>query len=240
LPEKEPSLPARLSALAERWELPDGAVGRLEQLLVCLAEHPEAPTSVRDPIRGVDVHVADSLSVFELEGFRSLRRLVDIGSGAGFPGLVLALAMPEAHFDLVEASGRKCAFVERTSARAGIENVRVVHARAEEWAAREGAQAYAGVVVRAVGSLATLLEYAAPLLQPGGKLVAWKGRRDPDEERQGSAAAEILGMRQLSVDWVGAYAGSRNRHIYSYEKAAPSPPRFPRRSGMARKRPLGR
>jgi 16S rRNA (guanine527-N7)-methyltransferase len=68
--------------------------------------------------------------------------------------------------------------------------------------------------------------------------VAWKGRRDPQEEDRAKAAAQKLGMRLVSVEWVGAYAGSRNRHIHTYEQVAPCPPGFPRRPGMARKRPL--
>ena len=233
------ALSQRLAALGERWQLGADAPARLEQLLEFLADDPQAPTSVRDPLRAADVHVADSLSGLQVAGLRDLPSIVDVGSGAGFPGLVLALAMPAARFDLVEASARKCAFIERVASRVGIGNVRVVCLRAEEWATREGAAAYSGVVVRAVGSLPTLLEYAAPLLSPGGKLVAWKGRRDPREELQAVAAADLLGMRLVSVEWVGAYAGSRNRHIYSYELAGACPPGFPRRPGMARKRPLG-
>jgi 16S rRNA (guanine527-N7)-methyltransferase len=235
------SLSHRLAALGERWGLGAEAPARLEQLLLFLANDPQAPTSVRDPERGVDVHVADSLSGLQVDALREASRVVDIGTGAGFPGLVLALAMPEASFDLVEATTRKCAFLERVIAGVGIGNVRVVCARAEEWAAGEGSCAYDAAVVRAVGLLTTLLEYAAPLLSPGGVLVAWKGRRDPEEELQARSAADLLGMGGGGlVEWVGAYAGSRNRHIHTYEKIAPTPPRFPRRPGMAKKRPLGR
>lgn len=213
---------------------------RFERLLLFLANDPQAPTSVRDPQRGVDVHIADSLSGLQVEVLRQASCVVDIGSGAGFPGLVLALAMPEARFDLVEATTRKCEFLERVIAGVGIANARVVCARAEEWAAGDGSSAYDAAVVRAVGLLPTLLEYAAPLLSPGGVLVAWKGRRDPGEELQASAAAGLLGMSDGSVEWAGAYAGSRNRHIYTYEKIAPTPTGFPRRPGMAKKRPLGK
>jgi 16S rRNA (guanine527-N7)-methyltransferase len=235
----EESVPQRLAALADRWQLSADAARRLAHLLTFLAEDPHAPSSVRDSARAVDVHVADSLSAFQIEGFRALSRLVDVGSGAGFPGLVLAVAMPEARFDLVEASGRKCAFLERVIAGTGIPNARAVPLRAEEWARDEGAGAYTGVVMRAVGMLSTLLEYAAPLLEPNGKLVAWKGRRDPEEERQAEVAAPMLGMRPVAVEWVGPYAGSRNRHLHVYELVDACPPRFPRRPGMARKRPLG-
>jgi 16S rRNA (guanine527-N7)-methyltransferase len=230
----------RLEPLVERWALPESLVAQLERLLRLLAEDPQAPTSVRDVARGVDVHVADSLSGLGVPGLRQLDDVVDIGSGAGFPGLVLAVAMPSARFDLVESSRRKCEFLEQAVGALELGNVRVVDRRVEEWAAGAGAEAYGGAVVRAVGSLATLVEYAAPLLRQGGLLVAWKGRRDHDEEREGAAAAATLGMRALGIDWVGPFAGSRNRHLYTYEKVAPTPPGYPRRPGMARKRPLGR
>jgi 16S rRNA (guanine527-N7)-methyltransferase len=240
LPTDGSTLGKRLETITERWALPQASVSRLEELLVELARDSQAPTAVKDPLRGAEVHVADSLSVFQLEGFRGLRSLVDIGSGAGFPGLVLALAMPDSSFDLLEVTMRKCEFLERMLSRLGIENARVVCERAETWGADKGAEAYSGAVVRAVGLLPTLLEYASPLLERGGRLVALKGRRDPDEERQAGRAATVLGMRALGVEWVGAYAGSRNRHLHSYEKVAACPARFPRRPGMARKRPLGR
>jgi 16S rRNA (guanine527-N7)-methyltransferase len=233
-------LDRRLDLLAARWQLQPRAVEGLRRLLDLLARDPAAPSAVTDPIRALDVHVADSLSGFAVPRLRALSRLADVGSGAGFPGVVLAIAMPEARFDLIEASSRKCSFLERLTRELGLENASVVCRRAEEWAGAEGAEAYDGVVVRAVGLNATLVEYAAPLLEVGGVLVAWKGRRDPEEEAQGEAAAAQVGMSFCGVEWVGPFAGSRNRHIYEFEKTAPTPPGFPRRAGMAKKRPLGR
>jgi 16S rRNA (guanine527-N7)-methyltransferase len=152
---------------------------------------------------------------------------------------VLAIAMPAAQVDLVESSRRKCAFLERLVGTLGLPNVKVVCFRAEEWATEEGRDRYEGATVRAVGSLATLVEYAAPLLDIGGVLVAWKGRRDVDEERRAAVAAELLGMRPSAVTRVDPFAGSRSRHLHSYAKVAPTPAGYPRRPGMAKKRPLG-
>jgi 16S rRNA (guanine527-N7)-methyltransferase len=232
-------LKRRLEPLAERWALPEGSVRQLERFLKTLGSDLDAPTSVRDPVRGVDVHVADSLTGLEVPELREATRMVDIGSGAGLPGIVLAVALPAARLDLVEASARKGRFIERVVEELQLSNVRVVPARVEEWAAGEGAGAYDAAVVRAVGPLATLVEYAAPLLCLGGLLVAWKGRRDQEEERRGAAAAETLGMRPRDVRLVDPFAGSRNRHLYSYEKVAATPDGYPRRPGVARKRPLG-
>jgi 16S rRNA (guanine527-N7)-methyltransferase len=111
--------------------------------------------------------------------------------------------------------------------------------RAEDWARGEGAGAYDAVTARAVAPLAVLAEYATPLLAPGGVLVAWKGARDPDEEEAGTRAASELGLEPRPPLPVTPYAGSQNRHLHVYLKVRDTPERFPRRAGMAAKRPLG-
>jgi 16S rRNA (guanine527-N7)-methyltransferase len=98
---------------------------------------------------------------------------------------------------------------------------------------------YDVALARAVGPLPTLVEYAAPLLGIGGSLVAWKGRRNPDEERRAEAAAELLGMRGTRIERVQPFEGARDRHLHVFRKDEPSPPGYPRRPGVARKRPLG-
>ena len=187
----------------------------------------------------MDAHIADSLSGLEVRQLREAVRIADIGSGAGFPGLVLAVALPGARLDLVESSRRKCEVIERLAAAGELANVRAVAARAEEWAGGEGREAYNGVTARALASLPVLVEYAAPLLRVGGALVAWKGARDAAEEAAGLAAAGQLGMSSEGVRAVMPFAGARNRHLHVYSKRAETPPGFPRRPGMAAKRPLG-
>lgn len=216
---------------------------RLGTLVDLLAADPSAPSSVRDREQAWKVHVADSLSGLELEPLRAAGRIADLGAGAGFPGLVLALALPAARVDLIESVGRKCEFIERAIATARIENAHVICARAEEWGARGapegGRELYDVATARAVGRLATLAELASPLLAEDGALVAWKGRRDPDEEAELERGSARLAMRTAEVRWVGPYAGSENRHLHLVRKSGPTPPDLPRRPGMAKKRPLG-
>jgi 16S rRNA (guanine527-N7)-methyltransferase len=164
--------------------------------------------------------------------------IADVGSGAGFPGLVLAVALPDARVDLIEAARRKCEVIERLAAAGGAENARVVPLRAEEQAAGEGREAYDVVTARAVDSLAVLVEYAAPLLRVGGVVVAWKGAREGNEERAGEKAAALLGLEPHDVVRVHPFEGARDRHLHVYAKTLPTPEGFPRRPGMARKRPL--
>jgi 16S rRNA (guanine527-N7)-methyltransferase len=232
----EPHVAARLAELAERYALPTAAADRLALLLDLVAEEPSAITSVRDPVEGVDVHVADSLVALELREVRDARRIADLGSGGGFPGLALAIALPEAHVALVESVARKCAFLRTAVERMQLANVDVVNARAEEWPA--GLEAHDLVTARALAPLPVLVEYAAPLLCLGGALVAWKGVRDGAEEADGAAAAAAMGMGHMDVWPVSPFPAARDRHLYLSLKVSPTPPEYPRRAGMARKRPI--
>jgi 16S rRNA (guanine527-N7)-methyltransferase len=212
-------------------------------LLAALAAEPDPHTTVSDPEAALEVHVADSLSGLEVPELSSARRIADIGAGAGFPGLVLAIAIPRAQVDLIESAGRKTAVIDRLIQASELANARSITARVEDYARVPAAlgggwEAYDAVTARAVGSLALLVEYAAPLLREEGVLVAWKGARDEAEEAAGEAAAAKVGMAVKEVVPVQPYPASENRHLQVYRKIAPTPPGFPRRAGMARKRPL--
>lgn len=212
-------------------------MSRLGALLECVAGDPEAPTAVIDRAAILRDHLADSLVALELPDIRAATRMADLGSGAGFPGLPLAIALPAAQVSLVESNGRKCAFLVRAIEVSQTPNAAAVHARAESW--REGLAACDLVTARALAPLAVVAEYAAPLLTMGGRLVAWRGQRDADDEAAGARAAAELGLEPGGVVRVEPYAGARNRHLHSMRKVSETPDRFPRRPGMARKRPLG-
>jgi 16S rRNA (guanine527-N7)-methyltransferase len=233
----------RFEAIVTEHGLAEHQAQRLQRFLAVLAEDPHAPTAVRDPGEAVDVHLADSfaaLPMLDQALDQELPPLVaDVGSGAGVPGIPLAIARPAARFDLVEASQRKAGFLERVVERLDLSNAGVLRARAEELPGQGRREAYGVVVVRAVAPLATLVEYAAPLLAQGGRLLAWKGARDPGEEAAGDSAAHQLGLEPLEVRRVTPYSESRNRHLHLYQKVRPCPPEFPRRAGVARRRPLG-
>jgi 16S rRNA (guanine527-N7)-methyltransferase len=224
-------------------ELSPTARAALEAIVELVAGDPRAPSSVRDPDAAWRVHVADSLSGLGFPELREATAIADVGAGAGFPGLPLAVALPQARVDLIEATTRKCDFMRRAIAEAGVPNARVICKRSEEWAADPppagGREAYQAVTARAVGRLATLAELAAPLLVDGGVLVVWKGRRNPAEEAELEQVAGRLAVEPQDVRWVGPYAGSRNRHLHVLRKRGATPPGLPRRPGMAKKRPLG-
>ena len=176
------------------------------------------------------VHVEDSLVALPWlpEG-----RVADLGSGAGIPGLVLAASRPDSRFTLVESARRKCAFIRDTADAMGLENVSVLHARAEEARGE-----FDAVCARALAALPVLCEYAAPLLVEGGTAIFWKGAVAAAEEGDGRAAASVLGLSPPEVVPVTPFPGSERRTLWVFKKVAETPSRFPRRPGMASKRPL--
>jgi 16S rRNA (guanine527-N7)-methyltransferase len=212
--------------------------GQLAAILRVLEEDEHAPSAIRAPAQAAAVHIADSLAALELDPVLGAARIADLGSGAGFPGVALAVALPRAEVSLVESHQRRCAFLERMCAAAGVENARVVCGRAEEW--RDGLSRNDVIVARALAPQPVVLEYAAPLLRMGGTLIDWRGMRVGEQDEAGDRAASLLGLRRVEVRRVTPYVGARDHHLHVFVKAAETPPRFPRRAGVARKRPLGR
>jgi len=214
------------------------ARAQLETVLTLLAEERASVSSVVDE-RAWQVHVADSLTGLEVPDLRAAERIADVGAGAGFPGLALAVALPGARVDLVESVGRKCEFMRRAIGAAQIPSASVLNTRSEDLATAGGREAYDAVTARAVGRLSTLAELASPLLKPNGVLIAWKGRRGAEEEQQLANAAESLAMHPEQILAVGNRAGSEHRHLHVIRKSGPTPDNLPRNPGIAKKRPKG-
>jgi 16S rRNA (guanine527-N7)-methyltransferase len=210
----------------------------LQTVLALLAEERASVSSVVDE-RAWKVHVEDSLTGLDVPELREARRIADVGAGAGFPGLVLAVALPEAQVDLIESVGRKTAFITRAAEAAEIPNASALTARSEDVARGEARETYDVVTARAVGRLSTLAELASPLLRQDGLLIAWKGKRDAEEEQQMQRASEALAMTPEQILDVGHRAGSEHRHLHVIRKSAATPPNLPRKSGLAKKRPQG-
>ncbi|HEY3960515.1 MAG TPA: 16S rRNA (guanine(527)-N(7))-methyltransferase RsmG [Solirubrobacteraceae bacterium] len=226
----------RVQMLARLYGLSPGAHVQMRTILETLAADDRAPTTVRDPAEAVDIHLADSLVALEIDGIRSARRVADVGTGAGFPGLALAIALPTSEIRLVESQVKKCQFVRRMIAAAAVDNAHVVEGRAEEWP--EGLGVHDAVLARALAPAQVVLEYAAPLLELGGVLVDWRGRRDAAQEKAALEVADQLGLERVEVRSVKPFPAARDRYLHVYLKVGNTPPGFPRRGGMARKRPL--
>lgn len=150
-------------------------------------------TAIRDRPGMLRKHVLDSLT---LQPYLRGDRLADVGTGAGFPGLALAIVNPQRRFTLIEATGKKARFVEETARRLGCGNVQVVNARAESYRPFE---LFDTVVARALSSLAEFVGYAGHLCAPGGRLLAMKGKRPDDEMSALPKTFRVLAVHQLKV-----------------------------------------
>lgn len=188
-------------------------------------------------------HVLDSLSCLIFTPLREARKLVDVGSGGGLPGMSLAIVMPDTEITLIEATGKKAAFLRYVSEELKLTNVKVVNARVEE-AAREEIYrgAYDVCTVRALARLSVIAEYSLPLLRKGGHLVAMKGREDEDERAEGERASAVLGGRLYSEIPVSQVSGAeqKDRRLLLLEKIEETPDHYPRRTGVPVRDPLGR
>ena len=199
---------------------------RVDRWLAALLETPGL-TAIADPAEARRVHVEDALFAV---AFLERGPVVDVGSGGGSPGIPLAAACPGLDFDLLEANGRKCDFL-RGAARE-FPNVGVICGRAEDYALGRGRDAYGAALARALAPPAVALEWCLPLVAPGGVAIIFTGKPDLNQAR--SVAAELGG----GAPEVARIPGSSRRHLLVVPKLEPTPKRFPRRPGVARKRPL--
>jgi 16S rRNA (guanine527-N7)-methyltransferase len=196
-------------------------------------------TAIRDPETAVTGHLLDSLSAVPLLRQAGVRRLVDLGSGGGYPGLPLALALPAERALLVDSIAKKAAFLRVAVAAAGsADRVVVAAARAESLAVdRRHRERWPAVTVRAVGSLADLVELAFPLLAPGGLLVAWKRAEPTDERTRALPAIAALGGGTVEVTPAPSLAGLEDHVLLAVRKEGRTGSGWPRSPAERKRRP---
>ena len=166
-------------------------------------------------------------------------RVLDLGAGAGLPGLPLKIAVPGLSLTLLEATARKAAFLRETVVDLALERVEVLAARAEDLARQpERREAYDLVLARAVAPLPTLLELALPFIRVGGALAAPKGSRAAQEVSRSERALDLLGGRMLSVAPLAVPGAQHPPRLVLVGKVASTRDTYPRRSGIPSKRPL--
>jgi len=209
-------------------------------------------TAITDPAEIVSRHFLDSLSLFALAERYPLRAegiaVIDVGTGAGFPGLALKIVCPTWRLTLVEATRKKCDFLEHIVAALKLDGVRVVWGRAEMVAhpstgspagsGRDEREQYDLVVARAVAEMNTLAEYLLPLARVGGLCVAWKGETVQSEVGAAKGAFAKLGGRLGTAKQVHVPGIEAKRHLIVVEKIAPTPAEYPRREGVPNQKPL--
>ena len=196
---------------------------RLEHWLDALLETPGL-TSIRDRESARREHVLDSLEAVPLAA-RFAGPIADVGAGGGAPGIPLAVAFPEREVTLIESNERKCRFLERFCGE--FPNLRVICGRAEE----QATDSFGVVTAKALAPPPVALEWCLPLVSPGGAAILFSGPLDCDL----ASVARLLGGGEPELHPVG---GSRERLLLVVPKLSPTPPGFPRRPGIARKRPL--
>ncbi len=198
-------------------------------------------TALRDPEAIERRHFGESLALLRaLEDAGCLGSpAIDIGTGAGFPGLAIKIARPDLRLTLLEATAKKIAFLQHIVALLRLDGVTVVHGRAEEVAHDPAHRAaYALALARAVAPLRVLVELALPFVRLGGVLATPKGSAAPREAREAGAALAACGGRIEAITRLEAPAGGPSPALVIIRKTAETPERFPRRAGIPSKRPL--
>jgi 16S rRNA (guanine527-N7)-methyltransferase len=197
-------------------------------------------TRIIEPQEIVVKHFLDSLSIYlVLPDLSPNFSVVDVGSGAGFPGLPLKIVLPELRLMLLESTGKKTAFLHHIVESLNLTGVTILTARAEE-AGRQRAhrEQYDVAVARAVAALPTLAEYTLPLVKVGGRVIVQKGQHPAEEVKAAANAVGILGGRLERVLPVAVPGLAAERHLVVIHKHKPTPKQYPRRSGLPAQKPI--
>ncbi len=232
------------------WSLPESTLEAMARYAEMVREWNERLnlTAIVEPEAMAARHFVDSLTAllaFREPGWSPTpmtwpsRRLVDVGTGAGFPGLVLKLAWPALELTLIEATGKKARFLENVVRSLALQSVTILARRAEE-VGQDPAhrEQYDGAIARAVADLPVLLEYLLPLVRIGGIAVAMKGPEVEEEIAAAYRALELLGGRLQERRALAWPPHLPPRTLLIFEKIAPTPAKYPRRPGIPEKRPL--
>lgn len=185
-------------------------------------------------------HLIDSLTAVKKPYFNNVTKIVDIGTGAGFPGVPLAILFPSIEFCLVDAIKKKLLVIDEVCAELQIKNVKICHARAEDFGRdKQHREKYDLCLSRAVADLSILCEYCIPLIKPGGMFIAYKGPKAEEEKKRSLKAIKILGgelIKEFKPDFE-EFKGMEHR-IFIIKKLKNTPAEYPRKAGTPSKNPL--
>ena len=196
-------------------------------------------TAIRDVESIRTKHFLDSYSCVQAWKAQPPQRLVDVGTGAGFPGLPLKIIYPAMHITLVESVGKKVSFCQHIINTLGLEGIEVIHSRAEDIGQNSShREKYDCAVARAVANLNILSEYLLPLVKIGGIMLAQKGESGPAEAQSAEKAMKILGGKLKQLIPVNLPGVVDDRYLVLVDKVAATPPKYPRKAGIPMKTPL--
>ncbi|MBN1565862.1 MAG: 16S rRNA (guanine(527)-N(7))-methyltransferase RsmG [Anaerolineae bacterium] len=196
-------------------------------------------TAITDPEAIEMRHFLDSLSVMLAVPLAPGQRVIDVGTGAGFPGIPLRIIAPQIELTLLESTAKKTHFLQHITDLLKLKNVRIVNARAEDTGQDTAHRERHDIVLaRAVAQMPVLSEYLLPLCKVGGRVIALKGESAAAEVQQAENALKILGGRLEKILSVELPQVTETHHLVVIEKVAATPPQYPRRAGIPTKRPL--
>ena len=195
-------------------------------------------TAITEPEEVAVKHMVDSLLAYE-DGMQG-KTLVDVGTGAGFPGVPLKIYCPSLRVTLVDSLGKRLRFLQQVIDELGLKGIRCEHLRAEDAGrSKKHREQYDYVTARAVARLSVLSEYCLPLVKKGGQFIALKGSRFAEEIEEGEAAVKILGGKIISAEPVKLPGLDDGRAIIKIAKIKATPAQYPRKAGTPEKQPLG-
>ena len=194
-------------------------------------------TAITEPKEVIIKHFIDSLSIWG--EIKDNSKIIDVGTGAGFPGVPLKIAFPHLEACLLDSLKKRVNFLEETFALLKLENITAIHGRAEEFAKNKAyREQYDLCVSRAVSNLATLSEYCLPYVKVGGNFISYKSGTVQEELQQAEKAVKILGGKIQDVVYFNLPDSEIQRSLVVIEKMKPTPGRYPRKAGTPLKEPL--